>query len=606
MMIQSGILIKIDKLKMATNWNSNTTVNPRRCCFTIIDDNEDEINQPESIKCQLFVHQKKAISRMRNIESSHLIVREDLNRSLKTNLGIYADRVGAGKTLVMVSLVATSACPGKKLNMTLSDTSYTAISQINDKRTLLNVNTTLIIVPHNLIRQWEDTLKMVNGLKYLMVNTNKLVKELVKTLVESRCDISAQSKSSVEFSIVLISNTMVRNLYIEPYQSIIWDRVIVDEPHTFVLNRLPEANFAWLICATPYDILYSNRQWLRQVMGGQYFYSKINPNELTVLKNSNDTVNNSLCLPPYKDIVIKCLAPIYLRNGAIRDNLPAEALSRLNGNDVAGALEILNCDSNSKSSIVESLISNYRDLAHNETLSIQRLSQIRNISNTERADRIKRHQEKLDEYLKKVADITERVNTDENCPICLDSIDDPCAIMNCCHKSFCLECILMSLKTSNKCPMCKAVTRLNSLHIQSNTEPNKRAKKESGLRSKANTVLEIVKNMKPHSRYLIFSEYDGSFRRISYKLTECGIPFRILNGNCNSQQKIIDQYKNGEVKILMLNARNFGAGLNLQMTTDIVIYHKFRSKDLKTQVIGRAQRPGRTCPLTVTYLEHET
>tara|TARA_Y100000748_G_C15501634_1_gene490366 strand:+ start:330 stop:2093 length:1764 start_codon:yes stop_codon:yes gene_type:complete len=586
----------------------NGTAHRRRCCFTIIQDNEDEIHQPESIKTQLFIHQKKAISRMRNLELSHLIVREDLNRSLKTNYGIYADKVGAGKTLAMTALVATSVRPRKKCGIPLNNTGYTVINQINDKRTRLHVNTTLIIVPHSLMTQWVDTLKMVDGLKFFMVNTNKLVNKLVKTILESRADAAwgQKSKSSVDFSIVLISNTMARKFWIEPYQTVIWDRVIVDEPHTFVLNDLPEANFCWFVCATPYDILYSNRQWLRCTMGGDYYYTKINPNELAVIKNSDDNVNNSLCLPPYKESTIKCLAPIYLRNGAIRNNLPAEALSRLNGNDVTGALEILNCDANSKSSIVESLISNYRDLAHNETLSIQRLSQIRNITNTERAERIKRHQEKLDDYLKKVADITERVNTEENCPICLDSVDDPCAIMNCCQKSFCLECILMSLKNSNKCPMCKAVTRVDSLHIQSDTNANKRPKKESGLLSKSNTLLEIVKNMKEDSRYLIFSEYDGSFRRISYKLSERAIPFKVLTGNCNAQQKIIQQYKDGEVKILMLNATNFGAGLNLQMTTDIIMYHEFRSKDLKTQVIGRAQRPGRTCPLTVTYLEHDT
>jgi len=592
---------------MSNNW-MNGTAHRRRCCFTIIQDNEDEIHQPESIKTQLFIHQKKAISRMRNLELSHLIVREDLNRSLKTNYGIYADKVGAGKTLAMTALVATSVRPRKKCGIPLNNTGYTVINQINDKRTRLHVNTTLIIVPHSLMTQWVDTLKMVDGLKFFMVNTNKLVNKLVKTILESRADAAwgQKSKSSVDFSIVLISNTMARKFWIEPYQTVIWDRVIVDEPHTFVLNDLPEANFCWFVCATPYDILYSNRQWLRCTMGGDYYYTKINPNELAVIKNSDDNVNNSLCLPPYKESTIKCLAPIYLRNGAIRNNLPAEALSRLNGNDVTGALEILNCDANSKSSIVESLISNYRDLAHNETLSIQRLSQIRNITNTERAERIKRHQEKLDDYLKKVADITERVNTEENCPICLDSVDDPCAIMNCCQKSFCLECILMSLKNSNKCPMCKAVTRVDSLHIQSDTNANKRPKKESGLLSKSNTLLEIVKNMKEDSRYLIFSEYDGSFRRISYKLSERAIPFKVLTGNCNAQQKIIQQYKDGEVKILMLNATNFGAGLNLQMTTDIIMYHEFRSKDLKTQVIGRAQRPGRTCPLTVTYLEHDT
>ena len=167
----------------------------------------------------------------------------------------------------------------------------------------------------------------------------------------------------------------------------------------------------------------------------------------------------------------------------------------------------------------------------------------------------------------------------------------------------------MSLNTSNKCPMCKQVVRANTLHIQTDVHVKDKSEKKTEdkptMFSKSNTLVEIVKNMTSDLRYLIFSEYDNSFRRISYKLRERGIPFEILKGNCTTQQRIIDNYTKGKCQILMLNAGNFGAGLNLQMTTNLIIYHEFRNIDLKSQVIGRAQRPGRTCPLTVTYLKHK-
>ena len=51
----------------------------------------------------------------------------------------------------------------------------------------------------------------------------------------------------------------------------------------------------------------------------------------------------------------------------------------------------------------------------------------------------------------------------------------------------------------------------------------------------------------------------------------------------------------------MLNAINYGSGLNLQMASDIIIYHEL-DIELETQVIGRAQRLGRTEPLNVYYL----
>ena len=66
---------------------------------------------------------------------------------------------------------------------------------------------------------------------------------------------------------------------------------------------------------------------------------------------------------------------------------------------------------------------------------------------------------------------------------------------------------------------------------------------------------------------------------------------------------MLTDFENGSTKVIMLNATNFGAGMNLQMATDVVIYHRFTS-EMEEQVIGRAQRLGRTTPLNVHYLIH--
>ena len=68
---------------------------------------------------------------------------------------------------------------------------------------------------------------------------------------------------------------------------------------------------------------------------------------------------------------------------------------------------------------------------------------------------------------------------------------------------------------------------------------------------------------------------------------------------------LISKFTSGDINVLLLNSKNFGAGLNLQITDEIIIYHRM-STDLENQVIGRAQRMGRENPLVINYLCYET
>ena len=77
----------------------------------------------------------------------------------------------------------------------------------------------------------------------------------------------------------------------------------------------------------------------------------------------------------------------------------------------------------------------------------------------------------------------------------------------------------------------------------------------------------------------------------------------MLHGTVTHITKLQKQFTEGKIRVLCLNARHVGAGLNLEAATDIVLYHRMNA-ELERQVIGRAVRFDRSAPLTVTHLEH--
>ena len=77
-----------------------------------------------------------------------------------------------------------------------------------------------------------------------------------------------------------------------------------------------------------------------------------------------------------------------------------------------------------------------------------------------------------------------------------------------------------------------------------------------------------------------------------------------LSGSSNRIKNILKSYVEGISPVLLLNAKYYGSGMNLEMTTDIIIFHKMND-ELEKQVIGRGQRLGRTGQLNVHYLCYE-
>ena len=146
--------------------------------------------------------------------------------------------------------------------------------------------------------------------------------------------------------------------------------------------------------------------------------------------------------------------------------------------------------------------------------------------------------------------------------------------------------------------LCRATLNINSLRVISDTKKSDTKAKENELPTKMEKLIELLKSNK---RFMVFSEYDGGISNIEKKLKENGIAFSGIKGTSNTITNTIDKFKNKEFNVLLLNAKYFGAGLNLQFTDEVIIFHRM-SKDLEKQVIGRAQRMGRENPLVINYL----
>ena len=101
--------------------------------------------------------------------------------------------------------------------------------------------------------------------------------------------------------------------------------------------------------------------------------------------------------------------------------------------------------------------------------------------------------------------------------------------------------------------------------------------------------------------------YDCELAKILYSTLDPK-KYRILDRSTGSTRvtKTVRQMKNNlSFKILFINSAALNHGINLEFIECILFLNNFRSDSEKKQMIGRAQRYGRTCQLNVIYLKQK-
>lgn len=553
-----------------------------------LNDLDNKINNIEGLKVNLFEHQKTAIYYMSKLEKERLIkinksklidLSKEIDISIETSIGILGDKVGSGKSNMILSLLLLNKSLSN--NDTILGTNKSFIVKINNDKI---IKTTLLIVPNNILFQWGNFIKQstLNLLILNDINITNIIKNEINLIEELE-----------KFNLVLLGSSNVKK-FINILNKNKFMRIIVDEADTIVLpnNLCLESSFLWLITGTPTGLIYNTKAYLKSILKTDMNWIL----DYLIIKNNDEYINKSLVLPLPKINRIKCKVPLELKicDGLISDNL----INMINAGNTDEAIKSLNFKEDTKQNIFEALGNNILRAKKNKIIELKAESEKEYDDKNEQ----KKNIEKINNIIKRLEERYETLNKrlkdleKEYCTICLNEYNNPC-LLNCCNNIFCFDCISITINKTNNCPICKRKIDKNNIILINN---NKKGEKE--LKAKNEEFKDILLN-NLNGKFLIFSDYYETFNKLITIIKKLNLNYHILKDNEDNTETIINNFTNGSINIIMMNAKYYAAGLNLQIASDIIMYHNF-NKEIEEQIIGRAQRIGRLNSLNVHILEY--
>ena len=587
----------------------------------------------DGIKLPLKEHQLTLLHSTLCLEASACCIVQIGNIKYQSNIGIIADNVGGGKSISVLALITVkptieyTELPNQFINYeNMGFIVYT--NETN--RTILKGN--LIIVPHSIFLQWDKYIKKFTNVSTLKVNSQKCLKFTLNDLENN--------------TIYLVSNTFILDFLFKIQNLVnndkyVFQRVFIDEADNIKLSTkiVPTGLFNWFITSSVENLVFPSGQYTtlknenedyswfntktENIQGLKYknyiknLFDMITGTKLDVLdvlgqiicRNDNDYIQSSFQLDAPYIYGYKCKTPAAINYLSTSLANKTELINFINANDITALKEKLGFNVESYESISQMLTSNLQKTYNNEIKHYKYIESL-DITETDKTERLIKIKKKIEEITDSIQHIQSRLVIDEKnvCPICYDTLTNPISNVNCCGQLFCLSCIHQHFNSSklgkSNCPCCRTIIDYNNITIVSNDNVlhNSLTKKHELL--KKEEIFEKLIKGNQNSKWLIFSGYDGTFNNLIKKLESEGITFSKVMGTNSHIEKLITDFKNGKIKVLLLNAFYFGMGLNLECATDILIYHTL-NQELEKQVIGRAQRPGRTNPLNIHLLCHD-
>ena len=601
--------------------------------------------QPQHITTPLKAHQLAALHAMKEKEIA-LRTGFQIPGTRETLFSKYAflgDRVGVGKTFMVLGHISqmsleplrSSAAeqhvdqPSARNQAPMSNLhpqSTAACFSILPQPIPETLYDSLVIVPHTIYRQWQDTIK----------NNTTLKVHYMKTLKD--IDKDSFVKSLEESHLTLISNTLLpifmtslRTRNISPT----WRRVIYDEADTIKLSsnvERPEGIMTWYITASFNNLLFTNQYYhsyiLRQLPAAfieslhpklkeavktqianhpsvtffktqstSYFANMVKSfhplrSHLVVL-NSEEFLDASVSLPPLVNQIIRCETPYSQQ--LVQNIISTEVEAMLNAGDIQGALQSLGISSHTNVTIVEAVCDGKKkEIERLERLLAFKREEAYSTPQAKEAA-LKALEDKIARLTQQISGIQERINSNENCSICFDTHTNP-VITPCCSKLFCANCILPWMARTMACPLCRTAFHPSQLCAIGENIPRA---VQARLPKKSEALLKILQE-NPAGKFLIFSRYENPLYALQENLSNT-YPSATLQGNKDVIASILSNFESGRIKVLLLNSRNAAAGIHIPCATHVILLHKMVHEEEK-QILGRAHRMGRTCPLQFIQL----
>jgi hypothetical protein len=567
--------------------------------------------QPPHLTTQLKDHQLAAIYEMRKKElafqSGYTI--PGTNEIIFSKYAILGDRAGVGKTNMVLGHISQMAT----LPLTQPQNSYSNLSPMSTASFFTicpgtpteYVFDSLIIVPHTLYTQWHDTIVNTKFKVHFIKSKRDLGKNLISSLSSSH--------------LTLLTNTLLpefmKSLTVKNPR---WRRIFYDEPDTVQIKPsclVPQANMTWFISSSYINMLLANyyvhsnsirqlpprfvdslapeiKEMLQRYIEGHpnvtffkvasyAFFKDIIESKHPlrghlVIRSTDAFLNASIQLPPLIETTVVCRTP--RQQLIVERAIPPEVESMLHAGDIHSAIQSLGIPLHTPLTLVEA-VTEYRK-KEIETLKKQETSL--------------ELQEKLHQLEVQLQGIKQRLEqtSKDVCAICYDS-PSSALVTPCCSKQFCASCILTWFLKTPACPLCRTGIHPNELKALGETTVL-----PSILPKKTEALLKIIDGS-PSGKFLVFSRFDNPLVYLERSLNSC----QTLQGNKDTIAKQLLDFKEGRVRVLLLNSRVASAGLDLLCASHVILLHRMPSEEEK-QILGRAYRLGRKDPLEFIKLFH--
>jgi SNF2 family DNA or RNA helicase len=582
---------------------------------------------PSGINMELKPHQLLLLQRCIDLEANVISFKDypelreqflvNENDYMNVHIGVIADKVGAGKSYVILSLIMTDTerIPRNYKIQTFGNNKL--VLYLSEKMTSLQ-NTNVIIIPHNLVNQWKDYIdNFTTGLKYTMIVNSKCMEPFIKsanTIADYRVILVTASMYNHLANLLLVHSMKVR-------------RVFYDEVDSMNIPSAVEmpAQFYWFVTASYGNLLYPRgfRSWDGRLMKYVYHAAGMKSNgfirklffelqdtlkrqfiNLLVLKNNDAFVDSCFGMthPDMRIILSKESNSISVLHGLVERNI----MECLNAGDERTAIEMIDWKrKNSEHGIIEIMIQKFSDDIHNLNVQQQAILDMTFPNEQDKIARISKVEDRRKVLEDKMKSIRERISSTQSCSICYDDMVNK-SVTDCCNNSFCFKCIHTWINMNSTCPLCKRILLSKDIYVVANVKLNVNLQTEeetSQYYDKIKNLMIILKNGGADAKFLIFSNYDNTFFKMAAELKRLNISFEYLKGNKFQIGKRLKDFREGSMNVLLVNATQYGSGLNIECTTDVVMFHKCDS-EVEKQIIGRAQRAGRTSTLRIWYLVH--
>lgn len=578
------------------------------------------ISISDKIDTPLYPHQRDAVYKMYEVERGKREIDDWIY--LHSKVGFMADKVGTGKTLEILAAVTSLPDPAPQSAFlsgyrNLMFESNVSICTVEHQRTsgfTSSVNVDVVFVPHSLLWQWLREIKKHTKMKAFVLNKawlnnhdNDWVEELGRQEL-----IICKNTMATQFC----ERCMIRNIQFR--------RVFYDEADTIALpSRCPilDARFHWFVTATPAQLMQAQIRLTRMTVVSRMMQmvpwsalEETSFEDMVMVRSPATRVGESITYQVPVEQTYYCAPPRTMM--ALDGVISAEAMMKLEADDVQGALNHTEnvLDTTHALNVVKEQIEKSRAFVEANLETARQHGVLVNVYH------LMTQLEALDAKLKTIENNLLELG---DCPICCTEIteDDPVGIFRCCRGKVCFSCyatIGTGLRPGGdygyvppKCPFCRGpLTKENMLVMKKDwkkTPESADASTSSGPMTKLGVLENLLRDIAntPDGRALVFTETWGTFTSaFTRTLERAGVRYASLKGGSSEVDHKIKRFENGKLDVLLMNSRFMGAGLNLQCASDVVFYHQPSTEDLRTQVVGRANRPGRTTQLTVHTLTY--